>query len=283
MSATFGRARRRSAYRRLGRVVSRTRRPDDLLPLDEVTKRLRPFARRYVGLRPIPVANVVGTDSRVRDFDRAFLPRRPDIGERWRRVEHAFPEGDFPPIVVYQVGDAYFVIDGHHRVAIARQRGLELIDAEVTELQAQWHLPADADIVEIIQVEQERFFLEESGLGEARPGVGMRFGRPAGYVELLENVQIHGYHLMRAAGRVLPPAEIAADWYDTVYLPALEGIREERLAEQYPEATEPELFLAVYHRRRDLFPDCGCPPLRETAGRMSAEAKKPRRLRRHRT
>jgi hypothetical protein len=170
------------------------------------------------------VANVVGTDSRVSDFDRGFLPRRPDIGERWRRVEHAFPDGAFPPIVVYQLGDAYFVIDGHHRVAIARQLGLEMIDAEVTELQAQWHLPADADIVEIIRAEQERIFLEESGLGEARPGVTVRFGRPAGYIELLENVQIHGYHLMRAAGRVLPPAEIAADWYDTIYLPAVEAI-----------------------------------------------------------
>jgi hypothetical protein len=278
MSTTFGRARRRSAYRRLGAVVSRSPRPDGLLPLDEVTKRLRPFARRYVGLRPIPVANVVGTDSRVGDFDRGFLPRRPDIGERWRRVEHAFPDGGFPPIVVYQLGDAYFVIDGHHRVAIARQRGMEMIDAEVTELQAQWHLPADADIVEIIHAEQERIFLEESGLGEARPGVPIRFGRPAGYIELLENVQIHGYHLMRGAGRVLPPVEIAGDWYDNVYLPAVEAMRAEGLAEQYRDATEPELFLAVYHRRRDLFPDCGCPPLQETAGRMGADATKPRRF-----
>ncbi len=278
MSATFGRARRRSAYRRLGRVVARSQRRDELLPLDEVTKRLRPFARRYVGLRPIPVANVVGTDSRVRDFDRGFLPRRPDIGERWRRVEHAFPDGAFPPIVVYQLGDAYFVIDGHHRVAIARQRGMEMIDAEVTELSAQWHLPADADIVEIIHAEQERIFLEESGLGEARPGLSIRFGRPAGYIELLENVQIHGYHLMLAAGHVLPPVDIAADWYETVFLPAIEAIQAEGLDEQYGDATEPELFLAVYHRRRDLFPDCGCPPLQETAGRMSADGKKPRRF-----
>jgi len=263
--------------------VAGTTRRDELLPLDEVTRRLRPFQRRYVGLRPIPVASVVGTDSRERDFDRGFLPRRPDIGERWRRVEQAFPDGDFPPIVAYQLGDAYFVIDGHHRVAIARQRKQELIDAEVTELRARWHLPADADIVEIIHAEQERVFLEESGLESARPEVGIRFGRPAGYIELLENVQIHGYHLMRAAGRVLPPVEIAADWYDTVYLPTLDAIRAEGLAERYAGATEPELFLAVYHRRRDLFPDCGCPPLQETAGRMSAERRAHRFRRRARS
>ena len=280
VSATFGRARRRGAYRRLVRVVRRTPRRDELLPLDEVTRRLRPFSRRYVGMRSIAVANVVGTDSRVGDFDRRFLPLRRQIGDRWQRVEDAFPEGDFPPIVVYQVGEAYFVIDGHHRVAIARQRRMEAIDAEVTELRADWHLPADADIVEIIHVEQRRIFMEESGLREARPDADIRLGRLAGYIELLENVQVHGYHLMREAGRALDPAEIAADWYDTVYLPAVEAIRGEGLSELFPGATEPELFLTVYQRRRHLFPDCGCPPLQETAGRMRAETKRPRRLRR---
>lgn len=277
---SFRRARRRSAYRRLAQVVARAPRRDELLPLDEVTRRLRPFERRYVGVRAIPVNAVVGTDSRGRDFDRRFLPRRPDIGLRWRRVEDAFPEGDFPPIVVYRLGEAYFVIDGHHRVAIARQRRMDTIDADVTELRARWHLPADADIVEIIHAEQERIFLDESGLGEARPDVRVRFGRPAGYIELLENVQIHGYHLMRDAGRVLEPAEIAADWYNRVYLDAVEAVRAEGLDEAYPDATEPELFLSVYHRRRDLFPDCGCPPLQETVGRMRTEGERRRRLRR---
>lgn len=175
------------------------------------------------------------------------------------------------------MGDAYFVIDGHHRVAIARQRRMEAIDAEVTELRADWHLTPDADIVAIIHVEQQRIFLEESGLRDARPGVEIRAGRLAAYIELLENVQIHGYHLMREAGRVLEPAEIAADWYDEVYLPAVEAIRAERLADSHRGATEPELFLTVYQRRRHLFPDCGCPPLQETAVQMGSE-RKPRRF-----
>ena len=165
---SFERARRRSAYRRLARVV-RGRSSPDLLPLEEATRRLRPFERHYVGLRPIPVNQVVGTDSRGGDFDRDFLPRRPEIGTRWRQVEQAYPDGDFPPIVVYQLGDAYFVLDGHHRVAIARQRGMLTIDAEVTELRARWHLRPDADIVELIHAEQQRIFMDESGLDRTRP------------------------------------------------------------------------------------------------------------------
>jgi hypothetical protein len=264
MPTTFDRARRRRAYARFARVV-RGRESRDLLPLDEATRRLRPFARRYVGLRAIPVAQIVGTDSRGSDFDRDFQPRRSGLRDRWQRVERTFPDAAFPPIVAYQLGDAYFLIDGHHRVAIARQLGMESIDAEVTELKARWHLPPDADIVELIHAEQERIFMEESGLGEIHPELRMRFSRPVGYIELLETVQLHGYHQMKAAGRVLPQAEIARDWYTNVFLPTVEAIRTEGLADVCPGATDPDQFLWVWDRRRELMPEHGCRPLGEAA------------------
>ena len=275
-TTTFDRARRRSAYARLARIVGRGERRD-LLPLDQAIERLRPFARRYVGIRPIPVSQVVGTDSRGADFDRDFQPRRSDVRERWRRVEQAFAEAGFPPIVVYQLGDAYFVIDGHHRVAIARGQGMEMIDAEVTELRARWHLPADADIVELIHAEQERIFMEQSGLAEARPDAHMRFSRPVGYIELLETVHLHGYHRMREAQHVLPPAEIAEDWYASVYLPTVEAIHVERLDEVCPEATDPDRFLWVWKRRRELMPEYGCQQLGEAARRATEELARERR------
>jgi hypothetical protein len=272
--------RREGAYQRLAHVVERERKDRNLLPLDEATRRLRPFSRTYVGLRPIPVNQIIGTDGRGADFDRDFHPRRPDVVRRRESVERAFRDGAFPPIVVYQLGDAYFVIDGHHRVASARRQGIEMIDAEVTELRARWHLDADADVVELIHAEQERLFMTESGLADARPEARIRFSRPAGYLELLENVQIHGYHAMRKAGRVLEPAEIAADWYEHIYGPAVEATRRDGLEGAFPDATEADLFLAIYQRRRELFPDCGCPPLEETAPELlNASAPAPRRRR----
>jgi hypothetical protein len=276
--ATFDRARRQNAYRRLARVV-RGREAPALLPLDEATRRLRPFHRRYVGLRPIPVEQIVGTESRARDFDRDFLPRRPDIGRRWRQVEQAFPDGGFPPIVVYQLGDAYFVLDGHHRVAIARQRGMEMIDAEVTELRARWHLPADADIVELIHAEQERIFMEESGLSQARPDVRIRFSRPVGYLELLENVQVHGYHLMLQAENVLSRGEMAAVWYERVYLPTVDAIRIADFEGYCPGATYPDRFLWVHERRRELAPEFGSLAVDEIAREAARDLAEARRLR----
>jgi hypothetical protein len=270
MDTTFDRARRRAAYSRLARVVGRDA-PRELLPLEEATRRLRPFARRYVGVRPIPVSQVVGTDSRGGDFDRDFNPRRPGVRDRWRQLERAFPDAAFPPIVVYKLGEAYFVVDGHHRVAIARRRGMETIDAEVTELKARWHLPADADVVELIHAEQERIFMEMSGLDEAHPGLRIRLSRPVGYIQLLETIQLHGYHLMQSSGSVLPPADIARDWYEQVYRPTVEAIHEERLDEVCPGATDSDRFLWVWDRRRELMPEYGCRPLGEAARRATEQ------------
>jgi hypothetical protein len=222
-----------------------------------VSRRLRAFDQHYVGIRPIEVAKIVGTVDRVGDFDRDFLPRRRGGEDRWRRVEEAFPDGAFPPIQVYQVGEAYFVVDGHHRVAIARQQRISSIDAEVTELRSRWKLPADADLGRIIHAEQERIFLEESGLERARPEARVEFTRAQGYIQLLENVKVHGYHLMQELGEVLPPEEIAADWFDRVYRPTVEAIRREGLFDLYPRATEGDLFLWVYQRLLDLFPERG--------------------------
>lgn len=274
MSATtFERARRQRAYRRLADLVAEQG-PRDLLPLDEATRRLRPFRRVYAGLQTIPIDRIVGTDGRGSDFDREFLPRRPDIGPRWRRLESAFPEGGFPPIVVLQLGEAYFVVDGHHRVAITRQRGGEVIDAEVTRMEARWTLPPDADVVELIHAEQEWIFMHESGLARSKPGARIRFSRPSGYIELLENTQIHGYHLMLGAGSVLDRAEIARDWYETVYEPSVRELRQ-GTDESCADATDADLFLWAYQRRRESFPDSGCPPLAEVA-QADAAASGPR-------
>jgi hypothetical protein len=253
--STFDRARRRDLYRRLARVILRKQRADrDLLPLDEVTRRLRLFQQSYAGIKPIPVRDIVGTVGRTRDFDRDFLPRRREVGERWRRVERALGDGGFPPIQVYELDGKFFVSDGHHRVAIARQQGIEQIDAEVTRLRTKTPLPPEADIGRLIMLEQQRMFFEHSGLDRSRPEAHIEFSRPQGYVELLELVKIHGYHVMQERGEVLAAEEVAADWYDRVYRPAVEAIRNEGLS---PLHTEGDLFLCVHERQRDLFPERG--------------------------
>jgi ParB/Sulfiredoxin domain len=247
----------------------RARRHDRLLELDEVERRLKPFGRRYLGVREIPLDALVGTDGRASSFSR----------DRLRSLESAFADGGFPPIVTVKLGETYFVIDGHHRAALARRYGAETIDADVTELIARVPLPAGADMLEVVLRELERIFLEDSGLAEARPALRVPVSRPAHYLELLENVQVHGYHMMRGRGRALEEAEIAGDWHDSIYTPTLEAIDRLRLGRLYQDAPAGDLFLILHRHRRDAFPSTGCPHLAQTVVSVIGEGGRRRRLR----
>jgi hypothetical protein len=256
------------------------RRTGDLLELDEVERRLRPFARRYVGVRAIPLDHVVGTEGRAAAFTREFQPRHAFSRDRLRSLAEAFPDGGFPPIVAVKLGETYFVIDGHHRVALTRRHGGETIDADITELTARVPLPPGADMVEVVLRELERIFLEDSGLAEARSGARISASRPALYLELLENLQVHGYHLMREHERVLGDAEIAADWYDRIYAPLMRAVDRDQLGKDFRDAPDADLFLLLHRRRREEFPSCGCPPLEETAAGAAADSARKSRWRR---
>jgi ParB-like nuclease family protein len=254
-------------------------RRERLLELDEVERRLRPFGRRYLGVREIPLDSLIGTDGRASSFTRDFRPLHPFSRDRMRSLQDAFAEGAFPPIVTVKLGEAYFVIDGHHRAALARRGGAEMIDADVTELIARVPLPAGADMLELVLRELERIFLEDSGLAEARPGVRVSVTRPAHYLELLENIQVHGYHMMRGRGRVLENAEIAANWYDAIYTPTLAAIDELHLGRLYRDAQPGDLFLVLHRHRRDAFPSTGCPHLAQTVVSVIRDDGQRRRLR----
>jgi hypothetical protein len=257
----------------------RARRDDRLLELDEVERRLKPFGRRYLGVRGIPLDRLVGTDGRAGAFTREFRPLHAFSRDRLRSLERAFVDGAFPPIVVVKLGETYFVIDGHHRAALARRAGAATIDADVTELVARVPLPAGADMLDVVLRELERIFLEDSGLAAARPGARVAVSRPAHYLELLENVQVHGYHLMRGRGRVLETPEIAADWYDAIYLPTLAAIDSLRLEDVEGDTPPGDLFLVLHRHRRDAFPSTGCPHLAQTVVSVMGDVPRRRRLR----
>ena len=86
------------------------------------------------GIRVVNTDKIVGSVGRSKDFDRHFLPLRASTGERWKRVDVAFHRGeDLPPVTLYKLDGAYFVLDGNHRVSVARFHGLRTVEAEVTE------------------------------------------------------------------------------------------------------------------------------------------------------
>jgi hypothetical protein len=228
-------------------------RSDSLLPLAEVTDRLWVSGHGYAGVRSIPLDKIIGSVDRASEFHRDFHPQRRDSEARMRKLEAAFPDGDYPAISVFEVGGAYFVSDGHHRVALAHQRGQEFIEAEVVHLATNYRLSPGVDIPQLVHTELRRMVMEESGLELVRPDIDISFSNPAGYLELLETIKAHGWELARCLGRLPSPEELGTSWLDEVYQPGLRALHEAGLSCPHEDATEADSFLWLYQRRRALW------------------------------
>ena len=130
----FMRARRRARLRAAGARVRREHTSNHLLSFDDVRRELVANNRLYRGTKVVEVDEIVGSVGRWRDFDRSFLPARTSIGERWKRIDRAFQRGEeLPPVELYEIGEAYFVVDGHHRVSVARYHEVPTVEAAVAE------------------------------------------------------------------------------------------------------------------------------------------------------
>jgi hypothetical protein len=248
----FSRARRRAFLRRIGAYLRRDPGSNQLLSFDEVKGALGAVSQVYLGLREVPVSKIVGSVGRHRDFDRAFLPSKPDLGTRWRRIDEIMHRAEeLPPVSLYKIGDAYFVQDGNHRVSVARQQGVEMIDAEVIELRSR--VPVDSALTarDLLHKLEHRHLLERLPIDRVLPEIKVEFSDVADYRRLATFIEAHGFRVSQLWKRYVSPEEVLGDWYEYGYRPIAEMIREERILEAFPGRTELDLyFWIVSHRER---------------------------------
>jgi hypothetical protein len=84
------------------------------------------------GIRSVPIAQIRGSEGRCADFDADFCPLRKHSRDRWLSVATArIRDIPLPRVALIQLGDTYFVRDGHHRISVARALGEAYIDAEI--------------------------------------------------------------------------------------------------------------------------------------------------------
>jgi hypothetical protein len=131
----------RDAWRRRGREAGQQRRSArEVLPsLYDSYPGAGSAPRRRIGLRSVDLDQIVGTVRHPSQNTGDFLPLRHLRGQnwrgRWQRITRAMERLErLPPIDLVQVGDEYYVTDGHNRIAAARRAGGLEIDADVTQL-----------------------------------------------------------------------------------------------------------------------------------------------------
>ncbi len=243
----FSRLRTRETITRILSLLKAQR--DEMLSLGEVRSLLRPDSETYKGMHVIPLAKIVGSEGRYKDFNRAFLPRHDKLIRRWMSVDIAhYKDVHLPPIHVFEIGGSYFVRDGNHRVSVAKAQGAEFIDAEVISLGTRIPVAPGMTLAElkraVIDFEKVQFF-DQTGLDRLRPGCQIEFTEVGRYDELLGHVREHKWYINLKKSSEIPFEEAAASWYDTVYFPVIEIIRETRLLARFPRATESDLFVYV--------------------------------------
>lgn len=238
----FDRARRRALFEDILAIVSG--RSTDLLPFEEVRKRLKGRQGIPRGLKLIPIDQIVGSVGRYRDFSRAFLPRKTADMPRWARLDNALNRLEhIPPIEVYKVGEAYFVRDGHHRVSVARANGATQIDAYVIEVPVRVPLAPDDDLEDLIIKAEYVDFLDQTRLDKLRPHANIEFTTPGRYEDLIEHIRVHRYYLAQERSDEVSWEEAVVSWYDNLYLPVVEVIRREAALDRFPGRTEADLYL----------------------------------------
>jgi hypothetical protein len=243
----FSRARRR---RRLSDLAVWLRRePDDvnvILPFDEVVQAVGKRGERRLGLQTIELDSIVGTVDRSREFDRSFRPTSRRVRRRWEGIAKATRRGEaMPPIDVYRVGELHFVVDGHHRVSVALQLGLEVIEANVTEIVTEVPLDRNTRVRDLALKSHERLFFERVPLPRsARERI--RLTEKWRYASLAEGIEAWGFRAMQADGEFKTRAEVALDWFEHEYLPVVDLLGEEGLIGR---GTEAEAYVRVVSLR----------------------------------
>lgn len=224
-----------------------------LLSFDEIKEKLHIGGPIYRGLQTVSIEQIVGSLDRYEQFDKAFLPKQDLTSDRWLRIDHAFYDDiSLPPVVLYKVGNVYFVVDGHHRVSVARQQGQEFIDAEVRECSTKVDIQPALKLEDLEILHAKVHFLERTGLDRIRPKAKIKLTIPDGFSRMLEHIGVHRYFMGIDLQRDISEGEAVAHWYDTVYLPIVKVIRKSDILNDFPDKTEGDLYLWVLDHQRYL-------------------------------
>ena len=247
----YEQARRKSFVNRALAALSGE--PTYLLSYDEIRKKLHIGGPVYRGLQTVRLDQIAGSLNRYHQFDRFFLPTQDTDSQRWQNISRVmYQDIDLPPVVLYKVGQVYFVVDGHHRVSVAREQGVEFIEAEVRECATRVDITPDLKPEDLEILHTKVHFLERSHLDVLRPGSNIDLTIPDGFDRILEHIAVHGYFMGLDLKRDITDAEEVTDWYDKVYLPIVNVIRSCDILDDFPEKTEGDLYLWVLDRQRYL-------------------------------
>jgi hypothetical protein len=198
-------------------------------------------------VQTVSIDKIIGSATlRYNDFDRAFLPTQARTKMRWRNIDRLYYQNvDLPPVQLYQIGEFYFVRDGHHRISVARERGQQFIEAEVIEVQTRVPLSPDLTAHDLEIAGEYADFAERTQIDRLRPDQLIKFSEPGGYTRLIEHIAVHRYFMGLEQHHRIAWQSAVMSWYDNLYLPTVKVIREHNVLKEFARRTEADLYLWI--------------------------------------
>lgn len=243
-STDFDQAYKKGFFRAVFNKLTQKR--SGLISFDEIRKHLDVKNQRDIGMQEIPVDKIIGSLNRYQDFDDSFLPRQTHTRSRWEKIDRVFLKGEYlPPVEVYKIGDFYFVIDGNHRVSVAREKGQIFIDANVIELEIPFAMEGEFNWYQLLLNQERTDFYEKTHIQELRPQAEICLSLVGQYEKLLDHIAVHRYYTSQYLGREVSYEEAVCSWHDYVYHPMVEIIRRRKILDNFPKRTETDLYLWI--------------------------------------
>ena len=245
----FRDARRRGALENIWSTLTGSAK--HLIQFQQVEEQLQYEQAAKLGLVNIPLDAIVGSVSRPSDFTRKFFPREAVDPGRWQRVKKVMDQA-IRPIEVYQIDQTYFVLDGNHRVSVARQRGMNHIQAYVTKIESTVPLTPEDDVDDLIIKNQQVRFRKDTGLEQLRPDLEFATSFPGGYQQLREQINSHKLNLDMLQQTSFTFQEASQNWVEEVYLPVLKTVSQSGLLRDFPERTPTDLYIWLTQYQKEI-------------------------------
>ena len=225
-----------------------------LIEFSSIEKNLENINQVNLGIKTIPIEKIVGSLGRYQDFTEGFLPAKERVSAKYESVKDLLLAGKIlPPIKVYQILDRYFVIDGHHRVTVAKKElNAKDIDAEVIKILFDLKLSSDKKYTYntqkakefLIRIE-ENIFEKKTFLRNSILKYPIKVTELTSFGKLFEEINIFKKNFNKGELAKKPVIYAAYLWYEKRFLPSVKIILDEKLLEHFPKRTSADLYLWI--------------------------------------
>jgi len=165
--------------------------------------------------------------------------------------------GQLRPIQVYKIGEVYFVLDGNHRVSVARERGVSEIPAYVTEIHTKININPETDLDDLILKAEYADFLEKTRLDETCPQFDLTITAPGQYPILEGQIELLRQQKEQQINQQISIKQAAQNWCQNFYTPVIKIMRERGIMKDFPDRTETDLYVWILKHQKKLKQDLG--------------------------